>query len=152
MRVDTTRRARYGPLIRAANVAPRLLLHAPLLRRLLDRSVCELRFITARSRRRIALPVGYAQHGDRIVVLVGGAVDKLWWRNFRNIRPVRVHLRGVPRDGVGYVVGPGAANRDETHHLYTSRFPHLAVGDDPFVVIDLSAADERSAAPTGRGT
>lgn len=118
----------------------RWVLHVPLLRRLADRQVCELRFTGVRTGRSVVLPVMYAQRGDRVVVLVGGADQKTWWRNFRRPTPVRVLLSGATRTGTGHVVGPTSPERTEAAKVYATRFPDLPVEADPMVVIDLDRA------------
>jgi hypothetical protein len=120
-----------------ANAFTRGILHMPGLRRLADRQVCELRFTGGRTGRSVVLPVMYARRGDRVVVLVGGAENKRWWRNFIRPTEVRVLLRGVTRTGTGRVVGPGAPERREAATVYASRFPDIPVKNDPMVVIDL---------------
>ncbi|NUT18864.1 MAG: hypothetical protein HOV77_06740 [Hamadaea sp.] len=116
------------------------ILHSPRLHRLADRQVCELRFRARRSRREIALPVMYAQHGDTLVILVGRPDAKRWWRNFRQPHRTEVLLRGVVRTGTGRIVGVDAPQRSDAARIYASRFPDLAVEDDPLVVIDLDPA------------
>lgn len=111
------------------------LLHVRALRRLADRQVCELRFDGAHSGRAIALPVMYAQR--TLVILVGGADQKRWWRNFRQPRSVRVWLQGTDRFGTGRLVEAGSPNRSEAALVYESKFPDLPVEDDPMVVITL---------------
>lgn len=127
------------PRLRVVNAFTRWVLRTPVLRRLADHQVCELRFTGARSGRAVVLPVMYAQQGDRLVVLVGGADRKLWWRSFAQPHPVRVLLCGVVRTGTGHVVAAGAAGRAEAAAVYTDRFPELPVQDDPMVVITLDA-------------
>src|SRR5690349_13218964 len=87
------------------NAFTRWILHVPLLRRLADRQVCELRFAGVRTGRPIVLPVMYARRADRVVVLVGGSDQKTWWRNFIKPTGVRVLLAGTTRTGTGHVVG-----------------------------------------------
>ena len=52
-----------------------------------------------RSGREYTLPVLYAQEGDRVTVEVGWAESKVWWRNLRDGRDVRLRLRGEERTG-----------------------------------------------------
>jgi hypothetical protein len=99
--------------------------------------VCELRFVGARSGRAVVLPVMYAQQGERLAVLVGGAQRKRWWRNFTQPAPIQVWLRGVARTGVAHLVGTGAPGRAEAAGVYGARFPDLPVRDEPMVVITL---------------
>lgn len=138
-RSNATRRGRHPtrPRLRHVNAFTRWILHTPLLRRLADRQVCELRFAGRRSGRPVVLPVMYAQQSDEIVVLVGGPDQKRWWRNFVQPHPVRVWLRGVARTGIGHVVTDGAAGRAAATGVYAARFPDLPVEDDPIVVITL---------------
>jgi hypothetical protein len=128
------------PRLRHVNAFTRWILHTPVLRRLADGQVCELRFAGRRTGRSVVLPVMYAQHADRIVVLVGGPEQKRWWRSFTQPHPVRVWLRGVARTGMGHVVADGAAGRAEAVGVYAARFPDLHVEDDPLVVVTLDPA------------
>ncbi len=125
------------PRLRYVNAFTRWILHTPVLRRLADHQVCELRLTSAHSGRAVVLPVMYAQQGEQVVVLVGGADRKRWWRNFTQPIPVRVWLRGVARSGTGQVVAHGGAGRAEAARVYAARFPDLPVEDDPLVVITL---------------
>jgi hypothetical protein len=61
---------------------------------LLDDGLCVLRFHGRSTGRPIALPVFFAAGGDHIVVLVGDASDKQWWRNFTTPAPIEVHRGG----------------------------------------------------------
>jgi hypothetical protein len=119
------------------NAFTRWILRVPLLRRLADRQVCELRFAGARTGQPVVLPVMYARRDDRVVVLVGGADGKTWWRNFIRPRPVRVLLAGAVRTGTGHVVNPGSPERAAAAAVYAGRFPDIPVESDPMVVIDL---------------
>ncbi len=127
------------PRLRVVNAFTRWVLRTPVLRRLADHQVCELRFVGASTGRSVVLPVMYAQQGDRLVVLVGGADHKRWWRSFTQPHPVRVLLRGVVRTGTGHIVADRAAGRAEAAAAYATRFPELPVLDDPLVVITLDA-------------
>ena len=121
------------------NAFTRWILHVPLLRRLADRQVCELRFAGVRTGRPVVLPVMYARRGDRVVILVGGAAQKTWWRNFNRPTAVRVLLAGAARTGTGHVVGAASPERAGAARIYASRFPDIPVEADPIVVIDLDA-------------
>jgi hypothetical protein len=111
------------------------LLHDPLLRRLVDRRVCELRFIAERSGRGVVLPVMYAERGDQIVVLVGNALSKRWWRSFLRPHPVHLWLRGEPWTGVGYVVPAGSTEHSAAREIYAAVYPRISIGSEPFVLI-----------------
>lgn len=128
------------PRLRIVNAFTCWILHARLLRRLADHQVIELRFTGTRTGKPVALPVMYAQHGDQLVVLVGGPDAKRWWRNFRKPHPVRVLLRGVTRTGIGHLTAPGTSERAEAAAIYKARFPDIPVRDDPVVVITLDPA------------
>src|SRR5262245_62025250 len=116
------------------NVFTRWILRVPVLRRLADRQVCELRFAGVRTGRSIVLPVIYARQDDRLVVLVGGADQKSWCRNFRQPRTVQVLLAGTVRTGTGRVVGLASPERAESARLYSTRFPGVPVQTDPMII------------------
>jgi len=61
-----------------------------------------------RTGRRYTIPVGYLETADAVVVLVGDAPSKTWWRNYMQPGPIEVNLRGVPRRGSAVVVPPGS--------------------------------------------
>jgi hypothetical protein len=122
-----------------ANAFTRWVLHVPLLRRLADRQVCELRFTGVKTGRPVVLPVMYARRADRVVVLVGGADQKTWWRNFTRPNAVRVLLAGTSRTGTGHVVDASSPERVQAAKVYATRFPDIPVEADPMVVIDLDA-------------
>ena len=130
-----TRRA--GRPLALVNAFTRWILHVPVLRRLADRQVCELRFAGVRTGRPVVLPVMYARRGDRVVVLVGGSDQKTWWRNFTRPTAVRVLLAGTSRNGTGHLVGVASPERAGAASIYASRFPDIPVEADPIVVIDL---------------
>jgi F420H(2)-dependent quinone reductase len=135
-REDTMTRPRRRPLA-LVNAFTRWILHVPLLRRLADRQVCELRFAGVRTGRPVVLPVMYARRADRVVVLVGGADQKTWWRNFARPTAVRVLLAGTTRTGTGHVVGAASPERADAAKIYATRFRDIPVEADPMVVIDL---------------
>jgi hypothetical protein len=118
----------------------RWLVHNRALRRLIDRHVCELSFSAGRTGRPVVLPVMYAASDDQLVILVGRSRSKRWWRNFDRPHPVRVWLRGSPRNGFGHVVPPGAPERVVAEKVYAARYPRIPTTDDPFVVVLLEPA------------
>jgi deazaflavin-dependent oxidoreductase (nitroreductase family) len=59
-----------------------------------------------RSGRQYTIPVGYLETADAVVVLVGDAPSKTWWRNYMDAGPIEIRLRGVPRSGRAVVVPP----------------------------------------------
>jgi hypothetical protein len=44
--------------------------------------------------KRYTIPVGYHQVEDAIVVMIGEAPTKVWWRNYRRPGPIELRLRG----------------------------------------------------------
>jgi hypothetical protein len=82
-----------------ANPFVRVLLRSPL-HGLLSRRLVLLRVTGRRSGRTIELPVGYAREPSGIVVTVGAARRKQWWRNIEGPTPVAVVLAGRTRAGV----------------------------------------------------
>src|ERR1041384_1729236 len=93
------RHARNHPL---ANHAVLTVLRSPL-HHLLDTEMCELRYTAPRSAREVSLPVMYAGHDD-LVVLVGDAAEKTWWRAVRRPYPVAVCRGGAIRRGTARVL------------------------------------------------
>jgi deazaflavin-dependent oxidoreductase (nitroreductase family) len=75
--------------------------------------------------RRRSLPVLYARDGERLVVVVGSAERKRWWRNLRGGGPVEVRLRGQDRRGRGRVVS-AEPELEQGLGLYLARFPRAA--------------------------
>ncbi len=140
-----SRRPRHPaqPWLRYVNAVTRWILHTPVLRRLADRQVIELRFTGTRTGRTMVLPVMYAQRGGKVVVLVGGPERKRWWRNFTQPHPAQILLRGVTRTGTGRVVARGDTGRREAVDIYAARFPNLRPGHDPFVVFTLDPPQPR---------
>jgi F420H(2)-dependent quinone reductase len=74
--------------------------------------VCALTFRGRRSERRIDVPVLYATRGDALIVLIGDAPDKQWWRNFRLPRDVEVRCRGRTLTATGRIL----AHTDPAYH------------------------------------
>ena len=85
--------------------------------RLLSGVAIELRYVGRRSGRRFALPVQYAQDGERLVVAPQRATSSTWWRNFRSPQPVQVRLRGRLHDGVARWSGPTIHSGTGTVHV-----------------------------------
>ena len=75
---------------------------------LLSRGLTLITVTGRRTGRRYTIPVGYLETSDSVVVLVGDAPSKTWWRNYRHPAPIEVRLRGVPRFGRAAVVPPGS--------------------------------------------
>ncbi|HEU4422012.1 MAG TPA: hypothetical protein VFR67_05655 [Pilimelia sp.] len=85
----------------------------------------------------MTLPVMYARQGGDLIILVGGAAGKAWWRNFR--RPYEVHARlaGLWYEGIGRTVPARAEGRPTAGYAYHARFPRVRIDADPFVMITL---------------
>jgi deazaflavin-dependent oxidoreductase (nitroreductase family) len=56
--------------------------------------------------RRYTIPVGYHEAPDAIIVMVGEAPTKKWWRNYLDAGPIEVELRGQRRLGRAQVLPP----------------------------------------------
>jgi hypothetical protein len=120
--------------------------------------VCELEFTGRRSNRAVRLPVQYARDGDRVVVHVGRAAGKRWWRNFTDPRPVRVHAAGVTLGGIGRLVRAGDVDRTEAERVYRQSYPNAMLStNDPMVLIEPAPRpaagpdDTRPGSPPGGG-
>jgi hypothetical protein len=118
-----------------ANRGVLALLRSPL-HRLLDPGLRELRYRARRSGRTVALPVMYAQSGDRFVVLVGNAPSKVWWRHFTTPAPVEVRRGHRVRQGIGRVVRPGEDGYAEAVRVYAARHQLVPQSDEQMIIID----------------
>jgi hypothetical protein len=102
-----TSSAAHGPVV--AHGFLLRVLHSPLAR--LFGGLCELRFVGRISGRTISLPVQYVREGTQLVVYVGHASGKRWWRNFIHGHSVQIRIAGVPYQGHGLVVDVGHPDR-----------------------------------------
>ena len=73
---------------------------------LLSRGLTLITVTGRRTGRRYTIPVGYLEASDAVVVLVGDAPSKTWWRNYIEPGAIEVLLRGLPRSGRAVVVPP----------------------------------------------
>lgn len=73
---------------------------------LLSRGLTLITVTGRRTGRQYTIPVGYLETPDAVVVLVGDAPSKTWWRNYVDAGPIEVRLRGVPHSGRAVVVAP----------------------------------------------
>jgi hypothetical protein len=146
--IMTDRRHRSRPRLRHVNAFTRWVLRTPVVRRLADRQVIEIRYTDADGRP-VALPVMYAQRGERLIVLVGGSEGKRWWRHFTRPHPVQVLLRGAIRSGTARVVAIEDAQRREAVDIYATRYPDIPVADDPLVAFDLDPSGPEAAVSGG---
>ena len=94
--------------------------------RLLSRWFCVVRYSGRRTGRLFATPTQYVQLGDDILILVGAASTKTWWRNFTGTsHPIDVLVARQWRHLIGSAV-VGAEDPEETARLlahYLKRFP-----------------------------
>jgi len=78
--------------------------------------------------------------GAQLVIYVGHASGKRWWRNFIDGRSVQTHVAGVSHPGYGRVVDVGHPDRAWAERAYHGRYPRVELLPiDPMVVIDLAA-------------
>jgi len=104
--------------------------------RVLSGSVVLLRFRGRRSGGTITLPVQYACDAQQLVVLVGDAERKTWWRNFADSdRDVVLRLKGRTRHGVGRVLDVGTPEHAHAREVYAARRTRVAVPDDATLVV-----------------
>jgi hypothetical protein len=132
------RHARNHPL---ANRAVLTLLRSPL-HHLLDTGMCELRYTAPRSGREVALPVMYAADGDDLVVLVGDAAEKSWWRAYRRPYPVEVCRGGAVRRGTGRVLDIGDTRYPAAVAAYHRRHELRPANGDRVVLIEHLTPEE----------
>jgi len=97
------------------------LLQSPI-RHLLPRTLVLLRYVSATGAT-IILPVQAAQDARRLVVFVGQADKKRWWRHFRDAAAADVWLDGSWHPAIGEV----SPTNGEAASLYRRRFPRVAV-------------------------
>jgi hypothetical protein len=80
------------------------------------------------------LPVMSAPDGDDLVVLVGHADRKQWWRNVSSPTGVRLLRGGTWQDAVGRAVAPGDPSHRQASAAYLARFPRAVAGPDAVLV------------------
>jgi hypothetical protein len=107
---------------------------------LLDAGMCELRYQGRRTGRTVALPIMYAVHGTDIVVLVGDASHKQWWRNFTRPRPVEIRRGPRLLAGVCRIVAPTDAGYDDAWAAYFDRHHVERRPGDRLLVVEMSEA------------
>ena len=82
--------------------------------------------VTGRRTGRVyTLPVGYQRDGDSITVLVSRPSRKQWWRNYRERRPITVHVRGRTLAGHAVVVPSGSTAFRDAMERTLRRMPSL---------------------------
>ncbi|MGY1699811.1 nitroreductase/quinone reductase family protein [Geodermatophilus sp. SYSU D00766] len=104
-------------------------------RRLLGRSLVVLGYTGRRTGRRHEVPVAAAPDGADLVVLVGGAAGKTWWRNLADgPREVTVRRDGRDEPRRARLLPPGDPGRVAALAAYRSAFPRVTVAPgDPLV-------------------
>lgn len=106
--------------------------------RALSGALVDLRYTGFHSGHRYALPVQYAEDGDRLVVVPGHPQTKVWWRSLLEPAPVEVTLRGRVRTGTGRVLRSSDRGYVAARTAYLGRWSRVRVqSDDPLVVLDL---------------
>lgn len=111
--------------------------------------LCVLRFAGRVSGRPIALPVQCARDDTRLVIHVGHAAGKQWWRNFVEDRAVQVRVGGITYRGCGRVVGVDHPDRAAAEEAYRRRYPRATLTGDPLVVVDRAPGPPGEGASTG---
>jgi hypothetical protein len=106
---------------------------------LLSGALLELRYTGTRTGACHVLPVQYASHDSRLVVLPAHSATKTWWRNLRTPTPVSVVLNGAERAATAKVLWAPAADWTAAAYFYEARFPRMSISvTDPLVQIVLS--------------
>jgi hypothetical protein len=105
---------------------------------LLDPGICELRYRGRRTGRAVSLPVLYAPDGDRLVVLVGDAAHKRWWRGFAAPAPVQVRRKGRVREGWARLLEPGTPDFGRVAAAYRRRQGLAVEATDRLLLIEPS--------------
>ena len=111
-----------------------VVLRSPL-HRLLSGSLLLVSFRGRRSGQEHSRPVMFAGDERGLIIFVGHAEQKVWWRNLTERAPVRVRLRGLELEGYGEVVKQDAALTGR----YLARFPSACAAieeaDEPVFVL-----------------
>ncbi|WP_157535191.1 hypothetical protein [Nocardia inohanensis] len=102
----------------------------------LRHAVGELRYTGRRSGRNIALPVSVVRTEESVIIRVGEAEAKNWWRNFRAPHPASIRVDGRWLSGTGHVVAPGTLEHEQIEAVYQGAHPRAQLSaTDPYVVI-----------------
>jgi hypothetical protein len=86
--------------------------------------------------RRYTIPVAYHEMADAIVIPIGEAPRKVWWRNYRTPGPIELRLRGRCLTGTAEVV---QAETAEFRHRFEAIFRRAGFVA-PILGIDWNAA------------
>jgi hypothetical protein len=112
------------------------LLRSPL-DRLLGGGICELSYLGRRTGRQISLPVLYAADGKRVVVIVGDAPDKRWWRNFTTPGAIKVRRGSHIHAGTARIVPPDDPAYPSAWQLYAERHRIARQPTDLLLLIEI---------------
>lgn len=93
----------HNPIMGVADRVVCRVLQSPA-HRLMSGSICAIRYRGRRSGTTYSTPTQFASHGDGLVIFVGRADTKTWWRNFREDRELDVLVAGEWRAMVGRAV------------------------------------------------
>jgi hypothetical protein len=96
------------------------------LHRLLSGSLLLVSFTGRRTGQEHTRPVMFAEDERGLIIFVGHAEQKVWWRNLTERAPVRVRLRGLELEGYGEVVKRDSALAGR----YLARFPRARAAID----------------------
>ncbi|MDX8142718.1 nitroreductase/quinone reductase family protein [Lentzea sp. BCCO 10_0061] len=89
-----------GPMVRTVNKWIVGLRHAPVVGKLVRKSLTVVTYTGRRSGRTISTPVGYQRKGDVVEIRVMMPDAKVWWRNFEDAGgPLTLELDGAERTG-----------------------------------------------------
>ena len=109
------------------------LLRSPL-HRVLSGSTDLIRYTGQRSGRQVVLPTQYARLDDDVIILVGRAEAKTWWRNFTTAGDIDVLLRRrwVPMTARAVIGADDPETVAPLLEAYLARFPRAAraLGDE----------------------
>jgi hypothetical protein len=96
--------------------------------RWMSTSVLLIGYRGRKSGKEFSLPVQYAQDGHFIYIVPGMPERKSWWRNFRDLTPVRLTLRGEELAGSGVLLDPTTQLEEIVTgiEMYLRAFPSLA--------------------------
>jgi F420H(2)-dependent quinone reductase len=104
------------------------------LHRVLSGSLLLIRFTGRRTGREHSRPVMFAEDAGELIIFVGNAEKKVWWRNLEQGAPVHVRVRGRESAGYGEVIRGDSALAAR----YLERFPRartaIAKTDEPAFV------------------
>ena len=89
-------------------------------------------------------PVGYARQDGEVVILVGRADAKTWWRNFLTPWPVTLVIGGHTVQGTGRVVDGESEEGARLSRVYFLRFPGRARAANGLTFVRVGLSREES--------